>query len=74
MAKEMKIRVWDNGKTTSVKAIIFHIMETGLRINKKTGTKIPPHYITEVNCEHKGKNILTCLWGPGYIKKSFSVI
>ena len=71
MARKMKIRAWDNGKSTSIKAIIFHPMETGLRKDKKTGKKIPGHYITEVNCEHNGKNVLTCLWGPGVSKNPF---
>jgi sulfur-oxidizing protein SoxZ len=71
MARKMKIRAWDNGKSTSIKAIIFHPMETGLRKDKKTGKKIPGHYITEVECEHNGKKILTCLWGPGVSKNPF---
>ena len=54
-----------------IKALIKHPMETGLRKDKKTGKKIPGHYITEVNCEHNGKNILTCLWGPGVSKNPF---
>jgi sulfur-oxidizing protein SoxZ len=68
----MKIRAWagDDGKTI-VKAIIFHPMETGLRKDKSTGQKIPAHYITELNVEHNGKNILTCLWGPGVSKNPF---
>ena len=32
--------------------------------NKKTGKTIPRHYITEVKCEHNGKNNLTLLWRP----------
>lgn len=71
MANEMKIRAWDNGKNASIKAIIFHPMETGLRKDKKSGQPIPAHYITEVNCEHNGKNILTCLWGPGISKNPY---
>ena len=71
MAREMKIRAWDNGKNTSIKAIIFHPMETGLRKDKATGNKIPEHYITEVTCKHNGNNIMTCLWGPGVSKNPF---
>ena len=71
MARKMKIRAWDNGKGASVKAIIFHPMETGLRKDKKTGKQIPGHYITEVKCAHNGINILTCLWGPGVSKNPF---
>jgi len=71
MKNKMKIRAWmDSGKTI-VKAIIFHPMETGLRKDKTTGKPIPPLYITEVNCEHNGKAILNCLWGPGVSKNPF---
>lgn len=71
MDRKMKVRAWDNGKNTSIKAIIFHPMETGLRKDKKTGKNIPGHYITEVKCEHNGQTILTCLWGPGVSKNPF---
>lgn len=71
MANKMKIRTFaEKGKTT-VKAIIFHPMETGLRKDKKTGKTIPPHYITEVNCMHNGKTVLKCNWGPGVSKNPF---
>ena len=69
--KKMKIRAWIDGSKASVKAILFHPMETGLRKDKSSGKKIPAHYITEVTCEHNGKNVLTCLWGPGVSKNPF---
>ncbi len=69
--KKMKIRAWVDGGKTTVKAIIFHPMETGLRKDKSTGKKIPAKYITEVKCEHNGKEVLTCLWGPGVSKNPF---
>ncbi|MGD8525755.1 MAG: thiosulfate oxidation carrier complex protein SoxZ [Thioalkalispiraceae bacterium] len=71
MAKKMKIRAWVDGSKASVKAILFHPMETGLRKDKASGKKIPPHYITEVNCKHNDKEVLTCLWGPGVSKNPF---
>lgn len=72
MAKrKVKIRAWQSGDRTTVKAILFHPMETGLRKDKATGKAIPAHYITEVKCEHKGQNVLTCLWGPGVSKNPF---
>ena len=71
MANKMKIRAWIENEKTTVKAIIFHPMETGLRKDKKTGKPIPAHYITEVNCEHNGKHILKCNWGPGVSKNPF---
>jgi len=69
--KKMKIRAYADGDKAVVKAIIFHPMETGLRKDKASGKTIPPHYITEVKCEHNGKSVLTCLWGPGVSKNPF---
>ena len=69
--KKMKIRAWTSGDSTTVKAIIFHPMETGLRKDKATGKKIPAKYITEVNCKHNDKPVMTCLWGPGVSKNPF---
>jgi len=65
MAKSirMKAKLGADGVTT-VRALITHKMETGLRKDKKTGEKIPAHHITEVNCEHGGNNVLTAQWGP----------
>ena len=69
--KKMKIRAWMDGDRANVKAIVFHPMETGLRKDKKSGKPIPAHYITEVHCEHNGKSILKCNWGPGVSKNPF---
>lgn len=69
--KKIKIRAWMSDNRATVKAILFHPMETGLRKDKATGKVIPSHYITEVKCEHNGKNVLTCLWGPGVSKNPF---
>ena len=72
MAKnKMKIRAWISDGKATVKAIIFHPMETGLRKDKKTGKPIPAHYITEATCEHNGSRILVCNWGPGVSKNPF---
>lgn len=70
--KHMKIRAWsESDKTATIKAIIFHPMETGLRKDKASGKPIPAHYITELKCELNGKTILTCLWGPTVSKNPF---
>ena len=72
MAKKMKIRAFsgDNG-IAIVKALMFHPMETGLRKDKDTGKTIPAHHITEVQVEHNGTKIITCLWGPTVSKNPF---
>jgi sulfur-oxidizing protein SoxZ len=69
--KKMKIRAWVTDGKATIKAIIFHPMETGLRKDKKTGKPIPPNYITEATCEHNGSKILVCNWGPGVSKNPF---
>jgi sulfur-oxidizing protein SoxZ len=71
MAKGIKIRATEKGGTTTVKALMSHPMETGLRKNKKTGDKIPAHFIQEVTCEHNGNSVLTALWGPAVSKNPY---
>lgn len=69
--KKMKIRAWADKGGATVKAIVFHPMDTGMRKEKATGKAIPAHYITELKCEHNGKHVLTCQWGPGVSKNPF---
>ena len=75
MAK-IKIRAKEKGGTVTVKSLLKHPMETGIRKDKKTGDKIPAHYITEVTCELNGNTVMTAYLGPGVSKDpymSFSV-
>lgn len=71
--KPMKVSAWiDAGSSdATVKAIIFHEMESGLRKDKATGQIVPAHYITELQCQHNGKTVMTCLWGPAVSKNPF---
>lgn len=70
--RKMKIRAWsEKNNIATVKAIVFHPMETGLRKDKATGKLIPAHYITELKCNLNGKTVLTCLWGPTVSKNPF---
>jgi sulfur-oxidizing protein SoxZ len=72
MAKNsIKIKAKHKGGTTEVKALIKHEMETGLRKDKKTGEKIPAHYIKEVKCEHNGNLIFTANWGVAVSKNPY---
>lgn len=67
----IKIRARASGDTTTVKALIKHPMETGLRKDSKTGKKIPAHFIQEVNCEHNGKSVVNALWGTAISKNPY---
>jgi sulfur-oxidizing protein SoxZ len=63
MANTIKMRASLSGDVTTVKALMKHPMETGLRKDKKTGEAIPDHFIQEVVCEHNGKQVMLAEWG-----------
>lgn len=71
MASTIKARAQARGDSTSVKMLVSHPMETGLRKDKKTGKKIPAHFIQELNVEHGGKNVMNALWGPAISKNPY---
>jgi sulfur-oxidizing protein SoxZ len=67
----IKIRAKAKNGITTVKALFSHKMETGLRKDKKTGKKIPPHHINEVSGEYNGKIVMTANWGPAISKNPY---
>jgi len=69
--KKIRIRARMKGSVTEVKALMSHPMETGLRKNKKTGKKIPAHFIQEVTCEHKGNKVMVAHWGVAVSKNPY---
>ena len=71
MAKTIRIRAQQKKGVTTVKALMQHPMETGQRKDKKTGKKVPAHFIQEVTCEHGGKTVMTALWGPAISKNPY---
>ena len=72
MAKSsIKIRAKVKGDVTTVKALMSHPMETGLRKDKKTGKVIPAHFIQEVTAEWNGKTVLTAYWGGAVSKNPY---
>lgn len=69
--KSIRIRAKMKGDVTEVKALMSHAMETGLRKDKKTGKKIPPHFIKEVKCEHKGNTVMLANWSVAVSKNPY---
>ena len=69
--KSIRIRAKMKGDVAEVKALMSHPMETGLRKNKKTGKKIPAHFIKEVVCEHKGNKVMVASWGVAVSKNPY---
>ena len=58
----IKIRAKAKDGVTTVKTLISHPMESGLRKDSKTGELIPAHHVTEVTAEHKGSTVMTGNW------------
>ena len=71
MAKSIRLRASAKGDVTTVKALITHPMETGLRKDKKTGKKIPAHFIQTVSGKHNGKEVVVAEWGPAVSKNPY---
>ncbi len=69
--KSIKIRAKAKGGVVSVKALISHPMETGQRKDKKTGKKIPAHFIQEVSVKANGEEVLLAEWGPAISKNPY---
>ena len=57
--RKIKMRTRKRAEVVEVQLLIIHPMETGQRTDKKTGKKIPPHYIQRVTLEHNGKVVVT---------------
>lgn len=66
-----KIRAKAKNGVVTVKALMTHPMETGLRKDKKTGKIIPAHHITEIVCDSGGKTVMTCLWSGAVSKNPY---
>ena len=67
----IKIRAKVKNGITTVKALVSHTMETGLRKDAKTGEKIPAHHITEITGEYNGNTVMTANWGPAISKNPY---
>lgn len=70
-SKSIKLRAKESGGVTTVKALMTHPMETGLRKDSKTGKLIPAHFIQEVTCEHAGNTVMTASWSGSVSKNPY---
>lgn len=71
MANSIRPRAWVDGDVATVKMLLTHPMETGLRKDKKTGKVIPAHFIQDISIEHKGKVVISGMLGPAVSKNPF---
>ena len=70
MADPMRIRAQATGDKATVRVLMSHEMETGLR-KDAAGKTIPAWFIQEVTASHNGKLVLTVQWGPAVSKNPF---
>ena len=63
--RKMKMRTRAQESAVEVQVLITHPMETGLRTDKNTKQKIPPHFIQKVTLEHNGKVVAVLDVGAG---------
>jgi sulfur-oxidizing protein SoxZ len=61
--KPVKIRGRLKGDEATIKCLMPHPMETGVR-KDLDGNAIPAHYIETVTCKHNGEVFMTADWGP----------
>ena len=71
MAKSIKLRAKAKKGIVTVKALMNHPMETGLRKDKKTGKMIPAHHIQEVMAKVGDKTVLDAVWGGAISKNPY---
>lgn len=70
MADPMRIRAQSSGDKTSVRVLMAHEMETGLR-RDTDGKLVPAWYIEQVTAQLNGKTVLTAQWGPSVAKNPY---
>lgn len=67
----IKLRAKAKDGVVTVKALVSHPMESGLRKDKKTGEPIPAHFIQEVVVMHGDKTVMTASWSGGVSKDPY---
>ena len=71
MARNLKIRAHEIDGQVIVKSVINHPMETGRRKVKKTGKKIPSHFINEVIVSRNRRIVMEAFWGKSISRNPF---
>ena len=69
--KTIRLRASNKNGVATVKALITHPMETGLRKDKKTGKAVPAHFIQTVSGKHNGKEVIMAEWSGAVSKNPY---
>ncbi|PCH83851.1 MAG: thiosulfate oxidation carrier complex protein SoxZ [Piscirickettsiaceae bacterium] len=67
----MKVKAKFKDGITKVRVLAKHPMETGRRVDKETGEKIPAKYIQELTCEHNEKTVFVAQFGTSVSKNPY---
>lgn len=68
---DIKIRAKLEGDETTVKCLMSHPMENGMRKDSKTEQLVPAHFIQEVVCKVKGTVVMKTAWSGGVSKNPY---
>lgn len=67
----MKVKAKMKKDMVSVKLLMQHPMETGLRKDKETGEAIPANFIQELTCVHNDKTVFIANFGRAVSKNPY---
>ena len=70
MPDPMRIRAQAAGDKATIRVLMAHEMETGLR-KDAAGKIIPAWHIQQVSAQLNGKSVMTAQWGPAVAKNPF---
>jgi sulfur-oxidizing protein SoxZ len=70
MSDPMRIRAQAAGDKVTVRVLVSHEMETGMR-KDAAGKTVPALYIQTISAAHNGKTVLSANWGPSVSKNPF---
>jgi len=71
MPEAIRMRITLDGDVASVKVLMPHPMESGLRTDPKTNELIPKHFIHHVVASHNGRTVLDAQWSQAVSKNPF---
>jgi sulfur-oxidizing protein SoxZ len=70
MADPMRIRAAEAAGVTTVRVLMSHPMESGLR-KDAAGNTVAAHFITDVVATHNGKSVLQAAWSGAVSQNPF---
>jgi sulfur-oxidizing protein SoxZ len=71
MPEPIRMRVKLEGDIADVRVLIGHPMETGLRMDPKSGELVPLHFIKSVTATLNGKPVLTAQWSQAMSRNPY---